>query len=435
MTVKNTDPVDEEFFNSFDLELLNATVCISFKNKYIYFEVAKSGSTSLKHMLHQVEKLGLPRVGNIPPHALPLSSPFVKPYQLTRQQLVEIFADRSFFKFSFVRNPYVRLLSGYLDKIVHAEPEKQLILRALGRDKPDSSTDVSFAEFVDVIAQQPPGQRNKHWRLQRVQSFAAFCKLDFVGRLETFEKDVAHLSNELRVNLSAVKFAPHRTGAEARLEEFYTDEIAAKVFKIYQADFTTFRYARALPKAPRAAQRSRAQGSGKKTLPPRALPGSDGGERGIYLVDALRQSGFEVDAEPGLFEFRENDIFLHAPPRGRTLIRGAELAEAGAAIRYSVTLSEKGAGSVLFRLRVADHAQAMQRETTIAPGETRDIEVPIDQLAGAISVELSTELGDGVGSNAFAWAVFGSPRILYAAAPAEPVGGSPQVAPQRETVA
>jgi len=74
---------------------------------------------------------------------------------------------------------------------------------------------------------------------------------------------------------------------------------------------------------------------------------------------------------------------------------------------------------VLFRVRVRDGATAVVSETTVAPGERRDVRLSLYELQGPISIELSTEMSSGSVSNAFAWATFEAPCIEYRSDPRE----------------
>ena len=138
----------------------------------------------------------------------------------------------------------------------------------------------------------------------------------------------------------------------------------------------------------------------------------------LYLSEAIRRSSYRVDAEPGLFEFRGNDLFLHPPPKGATTIHASEVAlsSPGAVLHYTAELDQKAVGEVRFRLRVVDGAAAVVGETTVAPGERRDVRLALYHLQGPLSMELSTEMNGADPSN-FAWATFRAPRIEYRSDP------------------
>ncbi len=137
--------------------------------------------------------------------------------------------------------------------------------------------------------------------------------------------------------------------------------------------------------------------------------------RSVYLAEAVRRGVCHYEAENGFFEFRHNDLFLHPPLHGATRVRADNVAAAaaGAVLCCTVTLYDRSAGEVRFRIRVADGRQALLHEIDLPPGGNRDIQLSLDQLDGQLSIEFSTEMAGGENSNAFAWATFGEPRIQY----------------------
>jgi len=234
-------PAEDAFFDFFSPGVLNATVCISIKNRYIYFEVPKAGSTSIKSALHDHEVKGLAVRPDVPAHAPAIASPFVKPYQLRRGDLVALLKDPDFFKFSFVRDPYARMLSAYQDKLFHQDPATRAHFRKGLRLPADG--DVSFAAAVERICSMAPRLMDKHFCPQVYQSFSAFCVLDFVGRLENFAGDMQTVAKRVGLNFGDARtVAPHATNAAAKLDENYTPEIRALVAETYAADFATFNY-------------------------------------------------------------------------------------------------------------------------------------------------------------------------------------------------
>ena len=58
------------------------------------------------------------------------------------------------FKFCFIRNPYTRILSVYLDRIKSNKPKKRQIM-IQNANRYLSGEGLSFSEFVDTIVELP----------------------------------------------------------------------------------------------------------------------------------------------------------------------------------------------------------------------------------------------------------------------------------------
>ena len=152
----------------------------------------------------------------------------------------------------FVRNPYTRLLSCYLNKIVGRN--------AAGRLRKDGlafrakfgfaeDDDIPFAAFVDRIASESWYEANPHWRIQTEQLLWGDVRYDFVGRFESFLPELDRLAREWDVDLRGYLLdrVHHATHAHRHVGRFYTPALQARVHDLYRADFDAFGYDRALP--------------------------------------------------------------------------------------------------------------------------------------------------------------------------------------------
>ena len=244
-------PDRKKFLNClqvFPIAEMNSVIHISLKHRYVFVEMPKVASSTIKLRLMNHEALGLDvKIGN--PHPTPLESPFVKPYQLDRQGLTDIMEDPVFLKFCFVRNPFTRILSAYLDKIARSEREKRQILRHLGHDPNDLSRDVSFRDFLSTLKTMPRAQMDKHWRPQALQSFSPYLTHGFIGKFEHIDRDLKRLSNLVGLDLvtEATVHNAHKTAASDKLGEYYDDECVALLTEIYAQDFKQFGYGPQLP--------------------------------------------------------------------------------------------------------------------------------------------------------------------------------------------
>ncbi|XP_058247226.1 carbohydrate sulfotransferase 12-like [Hemibagrus wyckioides] len=166
-------------------------------------------------------------------------------------------------KFIFVRDPFVRLISAYKDKI---QSPNQIYYETIGIDilkkfgnvsNPPASVEQahaqgivpSFYNFIQYILSLPAGndkEFDEHWRQTLHLCHPCAIDYDFIGKMETIEEDAAHLLRILRVD-NIVDFKPW-TRSKTEQNEIKTwfsnttIEWRRKLYDIYQADFKLFGY-------------------------------------------------------------------------------------------------------------------------------------------------------------------------------------------------
>jgi hypothetical protein len=210
------------------------TIIASKRLPYIYIQNWKCGCSTIKSTLWTAEHaLGL-AVSPDYPHRRVEGSPFVADPK--RWEHVE----REFL-FTIVRNPYVRVLSAYLDQIVtnrNSEAWGRFSARHGLGDGP-----LAFADFLRLLAETPHGAMNPHWRPQYCSVAPSLVPYDFVGAMETFDQDMGLVLARIFEDGPAVQdYAPHQTGSSKKLSQHYGARELALVQQIYEADFTSLGY-------------------------------------------------------------------------------------------------------------------------------------------------------------------------------------------------
>lgn len=218
---------------------------ISLKNQYLFHSVGKAANSTVKFFLYTGESRGT-RYKYEDVHDR-RSSPLISPFQLPENQLVDIFKRKDFFKFTFVRNPYSRLLSCYLDRILprKSTPYKEFV-RYIGKEV---GYEVSFEEFIRVICSQSNKDQNNHWRLQYADAMCELIAYDFIGRQESFSTDMAVVWKKIYPRFSVPDFSsrnmsPSKTGSADKVSEYWARELREIVLARYAQDFDYFGYQR-----------------------------------------------------------------------------------------------------------------------------------------------------------------------------------------------
>ncbi|MEM7591978.1 MAG: sulfotransferase family 2 domain-containing protein [Cyanobacteria bacterium P01_A01_bin.83] len=216
---------------------------ISHKYNYLYVETPKAGCSSIKMTLQRME-LDLPdfyREDFEDIHNRNFS-PLLKASQVGS---FDRFINRpNLFKFCFARNPYIRLLSAYLEKIKLNKPQKKDILQHLGKNIRQLNIKISFDEFIRVIYEQPIANLNDHWNIQYYQTCQNSIKYNFIGKVENFDRDFEFVLNTVNKDYQkyVLKEQRHASGADKLLQTYYTPALIDLVRKKFALDFEHFGY-------------------------------------------------------------------------------------------------------------------------------------------------------------------------------------------------
>ncbi|CAL1241802.1 sulfotransferase family 2 domain-containing protein [Candidatus Methylocalor cossyra] len=227
---------------------------VSQRYRYVYMDNPKTGCSSLKSALVELETRGTENPVDCYDWTVFHSSgvsPLQRITRLGASAPLSFLVAEGYRFFTFVRNPYTRLLSGYRDKIVKNKPQKRHILRVMGYDIADLQRPISFAEFVKAVVRQTDYEMNPHWRVQKVQILYEVLDYAFVGRFEAYQRDFYRVFELLGIPQEETPQLRHlnrtKEGEREGCGQYYTKELQAMVYERYREDFETFGYGYELP--------------------------------------------------------------------------------------------------------------------------------------------------------------------------------------------
>jgi hypothetical protein len=168
-------------------------------------------------------------------------------------------------RFSFVRNPYARAVSYWADKfcgkpLVNGHDAFVDFYLAY-RDEVDahlpagSDRTLLFPEFVAFAAAMARRRRDIHVQAQDDILSMPGIKLDFIGRVESFRQDFVRVLDHMGAP-EAVRgeaFIPLNESHVDDWQEYYTGDLAHKIYRAYECDFDRFNYPRAISASPQKA--------------------------------------------------------------------------------------------------------------------------------------------------------------------------------------
>jgi hypothetical protein len=171
--------------------------------------------------------------------------------------------DPATLRFSFVRNPYARLVSCWADKfrdrpLVPGQPSIDPYLAWRQRNDPSlphgADRTLSFPEFVEMATTTASARVDAHWQLQADLLDMPGIALDLVGKMESFASDFRPVLDHVGADdvLRRRALVPFNASQHSRWADYYTDELAAQVYRAYERDFDRFGYSRALAGYPLA---------------------------------------------------------------------------------------------------------------------------------------------------------------------------------------
>lgn len=241
-------PITRQALEQMLFEQLINSINLSEKYRYIYINNPKTGCSTLKTALVELELRDEGRVIDLSDRRSihGLLSPLRQHPPLWPSPTLSRLVQQDYTFISFIRNPYTRLASCYFDKIANHVLDWPLI----SRDLPGHRQPESFTEFVHSIVTQTDLEMNPHWRSQVANLLFDQIPYTFIGRFETYAEDFVRAFAAIGVVGEALPMLRHLNKGRhqgVELSEFYDSELQKLVYQRYQADFEAFGYAYDLP--------------------------------------------------------------------------------------------------------------------------------------------------------------------------------------------
>ena len=202
---------------------------------FIYLNNPKVGCSTIKSNLWAGVR-GKAPARDAQVHQLP-GSPFAN-------VLPEPEAAKRAFVFTFVRNPFQRLVSAYLNKV--ESRTDQVWNGFASRRGLDPTAKVGFDQFVEVICGHPPEDNDPHWRPQHFNALYPLVTPNVVADLESLDALLPQILTRIFGVAAPVmsQRRSHSTLARASWRSYFADAGTwARVRRVYEADCAAFGYA------------------------------------------------------------------------------------------------------------------------------------------------------------------------------------------------
>ena len=221
----------------------HAWVCTS--PKCLCMTIPKVACTKLKKTLFQLE-------GHAPPEDISKIHDIGK--RLTHfktPQAIEILTSPDWFRFCFVRHPHFRLFSAYKSKIGNRWDTQYEYVREEIRNAHNYPRRAqgpaplpSFRDFVTYVQNTPDEHRDAHWQTQTAILMQPTIRYDFIGRLETFERDLRTALKRLGAPPALIAEASDRVNPTTEVHHAwaYDRDLAQTAYDVYRDDFEAFGY-------------------------------------------------------------------------------------------------------------------------------------------------------------------------------------------------
>lgn len=218
----------------YSLQIIKQSIRTAAASNLIYLNNPKAGCSSVKMSLWRL--LADCDSGDVPDvHAI-AGSPFDN----------DIFCFDGIASarvFTFVRNPFSRLVSAYMNKIGGRNTvNREWFVK---RYSLPAEKEISFDLFVDLIHADSPDMLDPHWRPQYINILYPLSSPNFIGHVELMGEQLsevlaAYLSNGAG---QAVTHRPHKTNASETYRDFLQHPATRrKVIELYYEDFQYFFY-------------------------------------------------------------------------------------------------------------------------------------------------------------------------------------------------
>jgi chondroitin 4-sulfotransferase 11 len=154
-----------------------------------------------------------------------------------------------FYHFTFVRNPFDRVVSSYFSKIKAGSGKHGSKVNKFGIPKFIQSIDtrlkkgdVSFEDFVSILSENKRLYTEKHFRPQsRFLTPKCWDNMSFIGRYENLQLDWDLICRENNLTTVALPYKNKSVG-RTHYREYYNDHTRSVISSLYKEDFDRFGY-------------------------------------------------------------------------------------------------------------------------------------------------------------------------------------------------
>ena len=227
-------------------------------HRLIYVGVPKAASSTIKKSLSRLANGNAEELQAV--HRRQQSG-LLSPSKVGVEKFYKLAIAPDTLRFSFVRNPYERLVSCWADKfqgrpLVGGDPFVNVYLayrKATDRTLPRGRNAVlPFPVFVEMAIATCLMRIDSHWSPQDDLISMPGITLDLIGKAENFERDyqrvLAHVGMDMGMGepMTSGK-STMNVSKRSQCRDYFDDALAKRVHRAFEKDFDRFGYASALP--------------------------------------------------------------------------------------------------------------------------------------------------------------------------------------------
>jgi hypothetical protein len=232
-----------EFYKTHSIKLQRAIVdnglAISKEYGYIYCRIRKSANSTVIATLYNIETRN--RIDSLTAIQKIKDNYFTRPSVLSKSEVKQL---DEYYKFTIVRNPYHRLWSAYLDKILPSEAvQRKMVIDEL---KIAANKAISFDDFLTFL--ETGGlRRNSHWAPQTEFLVFPIESYNYIGKIESFKEDLENIMFAIfkTRDVEVISIREHKTSSKNRAISM-TENQKQRVYKLYKEDFIQLKYSKDL---------------------------------------------------------------------------------------------------------------------------------------------------------------------------------------------
>lgn len=207
------------------------------KNKLLFVHIPKCGGTSINNIFNFKKKFkylsGIDKENRIQYN------------HLTLKQIKKFIKLKKYFSFSFVRNPFDKMVSEFFFRKSFENKNCILYLGQLDLQK------LTFEEFINKIFEvKLTHSLNRTFGEAHLVSQTKYLyvkgklKIDFLGRFENYEKDLKKLLKKLKrkKGIELQEICHKNSSSHENYKNYYNSSTKKIIEKMYEDDLNNFNY-------------------------------------------------------------------------------------------------------------------------------------------------------------------------------------------------